>query len=284
MESDPMANTDDPSELLKGLNQRRAIQLMVGYGLVVGLVVFFVLAAFGLRFSALVVAIAVGVAGTVFMLSRSERWILRANSAKPLDDATQPRLANLLDSLCVAGGLVRPALAIIDDHAPNAFTVGRNPKKSTLVVTSGLIEAMSLIELEAVVARELSDIRQMDTRLATIAAATAGAPMLLADVGVWPLAVFAPISARLMRWAVSDQSDFLADITGVAMTRYPPGLIAALEKLRVENTVVGSVSLVTSPLWIQVPFETGEGSRVAGDRRFVTHPTLDERIAVLQEL
>jgi heat shock protein HtpX len=265
-------------------NRRRSLQLIIGFGAAIGLVLFAILAIFGLKLVGLVLGVVVGVGATWLVLNRSERLILKANRAVPMADADQPRMVNLLESLCVAAGVTRPELRLIHDPAPNAFTVGRNAQNTTLVVTSGLLERLSLIELEGVLAHELARIRHLDTRVMTVAAATVGAPVLLADAGFGPLGVLAPASARLMQWALSVQSDFLADVTGVSMTRYPPGLIAALEKLLVDSTVVGSVSRVTSPLWIEVPLETSEGSDMTGNRRFVTHPPLNERIALLQEL
>ena len=112
-----------------------------------------------------------------------------------------------------------------------------------------------------------------------------GAQAILAIVGIL-LLVLAPIIARLMQFAVSRRREALADVSGVALTRYPPGLISALEKLKADKTVVASSSTATAHLWIESPLarttEEGRMSRI--NRLFDTHPPLDERIAALKEL
>ena len=108
---------------------------------------------------------------------------------------------------------------------------------------------------------------------------------ILAIVG-FALLILAPLIAQVMQFAVSRRREALADFSGVEMTRYPPGLISALEKLKDDQTVVHSGSQATAHLWIEQPIarteEEGRLSRL--NRLFDTHPPLDERIAALREL
>ena len=100
------------------------------------------------------------------------------------------------------------------------------------------------------------------------------------------LLLLSPIIAKLMQLAVSRRREALADVSGVALTRYPPGLISALEKLRDDATVVGTGSRATAHLWIEAPVARteSEGKLAWLGRMFDTHPPLEERIEALREL
>ena len=187
--------------------------------------------------------------------------------ARPADPQEYARLHNLVEGLCIAAGLPKPRLYIIDDAAPNAFATGRNPHHAAVAVTTGLLEKMNRVELEGVLAHELSHVKNYDILVSTLAVTLVGVIAILATsrsgscggagratattasngaVGrrrssrssgscCWSLM---PVVARLMQFAVSRRRESLADFTGVALTRYPPGLIAALEKLKDDTTVV----------------------------------------------
>ena len=201
---------------------------------------------------------------------------------------------------------------MIDDPAPNAFATGRNPTHAAIAVTTGLLERMNRVELEGVLAHELSHVKNYDTLVSTLAVVMVGAITLITDLSLrfhWmsghrrqgsdnpgPGALFAivgillliigPVVARLMHFAVSRRRESLADFSAVEMTRYPPGLVAALQKLKDDTTVVRSGSRATAHLWIEDPMaqrpEDGNWSKL--NRLFNTHPPLEERIAALQEL
>jgi heat shock protein HtpX len=222
-------------------------------------------------------------------------------------------LHNIVEGLCIAGGLPKPGVYIVDDPAPNAFATGRNPKNASIAVTTGLLEKMNRVELEGVVAHELSHIRNYDILVSTLAVTMVGAVALLGDMAIrmmwWnggrvrragdhgnsnnPLAfvgfallILAPIAAKVMQAAISRQRETLADVSACQMTRYPPGLISALEKLQEDTTVTHSASTATAHMWIEQPMSgVGDTGRLAGTHRmFDTHPPLDERIALLREL
>jgi heat shock protein HtpX len=258
------------------------------------------------------VAAAAGVAGAWW---RSDAIALAVSHARPADPLVHARLHNLVEGLCIAAGLPKPRLLVVEDAATNAFSTGRDPRHAAVVVTTGLLDRLDRVELEGVLAHELSHIKSYDTRVSTLAVTLVGVATLVADVclrfrswggprhaddrdprtGRGPAAavaalghvllLVAPLVARVMQSAVGRRREALADLSGVALTRYPPGLIAALEKLQDETTVVHSASRATAHLWIGSPIDHAGGDRQARlNRRFDTSPPLSERIDALQEL
>ena len=244
---------------------------------------------------------------------KSDSIALKVSRAVPADPETYQRLHNLVEGLCIAGGLPKPKVYIINDPAPNAFATGRNPQHAAIAVTTGLLERMNRVELEGVVAHELSHIRNYDILVSTIAVTLVGSIAIMTDLGIrmmwWnggrtsregdrnngsnPLALFgflllilAPIIARAMQAAVSRKRESLADVSACQMTRYPPGLISALEKLRADTTATHSASMATAHMWIEQPLSgVSDGGKLGFfHRMFNTHPPLDERIALLKEL
>ncbi|MFZ9383102.1 MAG: M48 family metallopeptidase [Ilumatobacteraceae bacterium] len=244
---------------------------------------------------------------------KSDAIALRVSRAHPADPETYARLHNLVEGLCIAGGLPKPAVYVIDDPAPNAFATGRNPRHAAIAVTTGLLEKMNRVELEGVVAHELSHIRNYDILVSTLAVTMVGAIAVMTDLAIrlmwWnggrvsrsgdrerggnPLAllgfallILAPIVARAMQAAVSRRRETLADVSACQLTRYPPGLIGALEKLRADTTVTHSASMATAHMWIEQPLSgvRDEGRLGWFHRMFDTHPPLDERIALLKEI
>jgi len=244
---------------------------------------------------------------------KSDSIALKVSRAVPADPTTYQRLHNLVEGLCIAGGLPKPKVYIINDPAPNAFATGRNHQHAAIAVTTGLLEKMNRVELEGVVAHELSHIRNYDILVSTIAVTLVGSIAIMTDLAIrmmwWnggrtsregdrnngsnPLALFgflllilAPFIAKAMQAAVSRKRESLADVSACQMTRYPPGLISALEKLRADTTATHSASMATAHMWIEQPLSgVSDGGKLGFfHRMFNTHPPLDERIALLKEL
>jgi len=264
----------------------------------------------------LAIAAAIAIAMSWGAYWKSDAIALAMSHAKPADQEEHARLHNVVEGLCIAGGLPKPRVYVIEDPAPNAFATGRNPRHAAVAVTTGLLEKMNRVELEGVLAHELSHIKNYDILVSTIAVTMVGVVALMADVAfrfLWwggaghrrdrrgggsgpqaalvvfgvALLILLPVVARLMRYAVSRRREALADVTAVSLTRYPPGLISALEKLRDDTTVVHSASRATAHLWIEAPVgrERADGGRLARiNRMFDTHPPLEERIEALREL
>ena len=189
----------------------------------------------------------------------SDRVALALSHARPVGPDEEPRYHNLVEGLCIAAGLPKPDLYVVESAAPNAFATGRSPDHAALVVTRGLLERLTRVELEGVLAHELSHIRRGDILVTTLAVTLLG--LLL------PLP---PLASQLMRLTVSRQRESEADLSGVRLTRYPPGLIAALEKLRVDRSVVPSGSRATAHLWLESPRDHRD--------------SLDDRISALRDL
>ncbi len=299
-------------ELIRA-NKRRSVLLVVAFVAIVVVVgtVIGLLFGNGPLFAGIALVIGAAVAfGSYWNADKIALSVSRAHPASPEEYA---RLHNLVEGLCIAGGLPKPAIYVVDDPAPNAFATGRNPQHAAIAVTTGLLEKMNRVELEGVVAHELSHIRNYDILVSTLAVTMVGAIALMADMGVrtmwWnggrirrggdqsngsnPLAyvgflllIVAPIVAKAMQATISRSRETLADVSACQLTRYPPGLISALEKLKADTTVTHSASTATAHLWIEQPMSgVGDDGKLGGIHRlFDTHPPLDERIALLREL
>jgi heat shock protein HtpX len=247
----------------------------------------------------------------------SDKIALSMSKAKPADETRYQQLHNIVEGLCIAGGIPKPRVYVIEDNAPNAFATGRNPEHAAIAVTTGLLERMNRDELEGVIAHELSHVQNRDTLVMTIAVTLVGVIVLLADWllrAMWwgaaggdndrrgglgaPIAILgfvlllvSPLVAQLLQFAISRQREFLADADAVFLTRNPDGLVSALRKLQEDQTVVRARSRATAHLWIEspIPRQAAKGRRGATkqgawlNRMFDTHPPLEMRIEALQQ-
>lgn len=241
-------------------NRRRARRALVTLGVAVGLVVGLVLAVLVHPVVGVVAGIAAGVVAHRLAGRDADGAVLRSLGGRPADPVREARLHNLVEGLSLAAGVPPPALQVLDDDRPNALALGRGARTATVVVTSGLLEQLERVELEAVLAHELSHIRSGDTEPGTLAAHLSRLPLV----------------GGLVRSGLIDADrEAIADLNGVAVTRFPPGLAAALEKLR------GAASPGALPpgpaachhLWIVSATDPGNPS-----------PDIDERIDALREL
>ncbi|MBI1844569.1 MAG: M48 family metalloprotease [Actinobacteria bacterium] len=294
-------------------NKRRSVLLVAGFILVLLAIGWAVDQLLGIGTPGLIIAVVVAGLSSFAAYWRSDAIALAMSRAQPADPVEYARLHNLVEGLCIAGGLPKPRVYVVQDDAPNAFATGRDPRHAAIAVTTGLLAKMNRVELEGVLAHELSHIKNYDILVSTLAVTMVGAITLLADFSMrlmWfgggrrdnddnrgggsgplmivglVLLIVAPLVARVMQFAISRRREMLADVSGVGLTRYPPGLISALEKLRDDSAVVTSASRATAHLWIESPLErvAAEGRRVWLNRLFDTHPPLEERIEALREL
>jgi heat shock protein HtpX len=295
-------------------NKRRTFYMLLGFVVVIVLVASALVLLFGGGWVGVVIAflLAMGLAWGSYY--NSDKIAIAASRATPADETEYRRYHNLVEGLCIAAGLPKPKLYVVDDPAPNAFATGRNPKHAALAVTTGLLEIMNRVELEGVIAHELSHVKNYDILVTTIAVTAVGTIALISDIGLrfafWgglsgrrdnngdsgpigaiiaiaSLAVLmlAPFAGYLMQMAMSRNREYLADASGVQLTRYPPGLISALEKLRDDHAVVHHATKATAQMWIEQPLETDKekpGSKF--NNLFDTHPPLEDRIKRLQEM
>jgi heat shock protein HtpX len=299
-------------ELIRS-NKRRSVALVGSFVLVAALIG--LAAGYVAGFGWWGFAAAVAIAGVMAFVSywKADSIALAVSRARPADPQQYRRLYNLVEGLCIASGLPQPRIYVVDDPAPNAFATGRNPQHAAIAVTTGLLEKLNRVELEGVVAHELSHIKNYDILVSTLAVTLVGAVAIVTDMAIrmmwWnggrsrrdgdrgdsgnPLAIIgfvlliiAPIVAKAMQATISRRRETLADISACQLTRYPPGLISALEKLRDDVTVTHSATTATAHLWIEQPMAgVGDRGRLGSMHRlFDTHPPLEERIALLKEL
>jgi heat shock protein HtpX len=289
---------------LVALRRRQVVVAVaaVGVGVSAGLVVAAVLLQLVVGSPAALVgvpvAIVVGVAVAWWSLRRSEPTALRLSGAVPADPHEHARLHNLVEGICVSVGLPKPALYVVDDAGRNALATGRSPRHASLAVTTGLVEALNRVELEGIVAQLLGRVRDGWVAPATVAVTTVGARAAAADRAIAKapapdgsvpllarlLLADASLQAMTVHRVVGEHPEGLADRTAIELTRYPPGLLGALEKLEAGGTVVRSGGLATAHLWIASPLDvTGPGRRGELARLFDRHPPLAERIAALRE-
>ncbi len=259
----------------------------------------------------LVIVAIIVIVASVASYYNSDKVALSMSHAVPADPVQYARLHNLVEGLCIASGLPKPRLYIVDDPAPNAFSTGRNPKHAAIAVTTGLLDTMNRVELEGVLAHELSHIKNYDVLIMTIAVTMVGIIAVISDfflrltfwtaggderndnnpLGIvfavlgFALLIFAPIIAKLMQFTISRRREYQADASGVQMTRYPPGLISALKKLEDDPRSVKTASKATAHLWIEEPLDTDSNrGHNKLNHLFDTHPPLEDRIRVLEAM
>jgi heat shock protein HtpX len=232
----------------------------------------------------------------------SDKIALTLSKARAVSEEDEPQLNRLVENLCIGSGLPMPAVYIIEDNALNAFATGRDPQHASIAVTRGLMDSLEKLELEGVLAHELSHIQNYDIRVMTIVIILVGTLALLADVFLrsmfWGrsdrkrnggsgvlvllgivLAILAPIAAQIIKLAVSRKREYLADASAALLTRYPDGLASALEKIASSSLPLTSVNAATAHLFISNPLKHD-----AFHRLFSTHPPIEDRIKILREM
>jgi heat shock protein HtpX len=258
--------------------------------------------------------VALGVAALIALWSYffGDRAVLRASRAIPASEQDLPQVHNLLDGLSQQARIPKPALYLIPESAPNALATGRNPRRAKVGVTTGLLETLNRVELEGVLAHELSHVAERDTLVGTLVATLVGSIVLLfgwvrsalswgaaqaraggtlISILAWVvlsvgavLSLFLPFVAQLMRMWVSRRREFLADAHGARLTRYPPGLANALRKIAGAPNQMAGANNATAHLWLSQPSRTPGFGYTFVERLFSTHPPLEERIKALEEM
>lgn len=229
----------------------------------------------------------------------SKSIVLYMNGAKPVSREIAPGFYAAVETISITAGLPMPKLYIIDDESPNAFAAGTNPEKSIICATTGLLNIMNKGELEAVVAHEMSHIKNYDIRVSMAAVALTSVIELISELVlrffIWsdddndnrnPLIVvlgllfvmISPLLALVTRLAISRQREFLADATAVSLTRYPEGMISALQKLKNNGKPLRKQNSTTANLFIVNPMK-----RSFFQNLFSTHPSIDDRISRLKD-
>ena len=279
-------------------NKRNTILIMIGFVVVI--------AALGALFaylfddwwiSAWVLIIAVIYAVAQYFLSAS--LAVAMTGAKEIHKKDHPRLYNTVENLTITAGLPMPKVYIINDPAPNAFATGRDPKHAIVAATTGLLDIMDNKELTAVMAHELSHVKNYDIRVSMITFGLVCVVGLIADLGTRMIfltrarddednspiglivmllvSILAPVAASLAQFAVSREREYLADASAVQLTRYPEGMISALKKLDIHARPMKRQNPATEALYINNPLR-----KSAVNTLFSTHPPIEKRIERLE--
>jgi heat shock protein HtpX len=240
----------------------------------------------------------------------SSRAALAISQAHEVTKEEEPELYRTVENLCIGAGLPMPKVYVIEDGSPNAFATGRDPDHAAIAVTRGLLQKLDKLELEGVIAHELSHIGNYDTRVMTVVVILVGLAALMADFalrltffgagrrssnrgrggGAGVLIIYAialvaviltPIVAQLIRFAISRQREYLADASGALLTRYPEGLARALEKISADPDPLGVANKATAHLYINNPLHEHQSFL---NNLFSTHPPVEKRIRLLRAM
>jgi len=294
-------------------NQIRSVVLTIGMGALL-IVLGYVL---GLYFfdspvAGLVIAILLWVILSLVGYFQGDSVLLRMHGAKKIKPDDHPRLYNVVEEMKIASGLeTMPDVYIIDDPALNAFAIGRDPKRASVAITSGLLQKLNRDELQGVIAHEISHVKNRDVLLMAMCSILLGTIVILAWYGSRVLIfgsmtgsrrsssggggagniiilvvalvfmILAPIMAQLIYFAISRKREYLADASAALYTRYPEGLASALEKLGTSTGQLKAANQATAPMYIVNPFRK-KGMR-ASDLSS-THPPISERIRILRAM
>lgn len=234
---------------------------------------------------------------------QGDNIMLSMAGAKRISKQDHPRLFNIVEEMTIASSLgMMPAVYIVDDPSPNAFAAGRDPRRASVAVTTGLLERLNRDELQGVVAHEIGHIKNRDVALMTTAGIMVGAIAILAGVGrraLWygggarrsrsdnqgqavvlivalVLIILAPIVAQFVYFALSRRREYLADASGAYFTRYPEGLASALEKIAGSSVRLADQNPVTAPMYIASPR--------AANSLTATHPPIKDRVRILRSM
>jgi len=240
--------------------------------------------------------------------------ILRASRARSAAAGEQRQLLNIVGEVSVAANIPMPSVYVIDDDAGNALAIGRDAHHASLAVTTGLLRMLNREELQGVVAHQVAHIRTLDTRLGVAAVVLLSGIPFLWDVvsqravraetaresggrartarlvvpvilfmimGVaFLLAIFAPVFAMAIQFAIGKEREYLADATSVELTRNPHGLERALSKLAADRGVLRATNRAMRHLYFVDPLRAARGRTFGPD----THPAIDDRIERLRRL
>lgn len=229
-----------------------------------------------------------------------DKIALTQAGAHAIKKEDNPYVWRMVENLSITAGIPMPKVYIINDPAMNAFATGRDPKNSSIALTTGIIQGLENEELEGVIAHEMSHIKNYDIRVMMIVIVCVGIVTLMADwllrSFIWrgqgdkknngfvmliglALAILSPLFAKLIQLAISRKREYLADASGALLTRYPEGLARALEKIAGQNRPLSKANKATAHLYISNPFKAKKFSRF-----FSTHPPIENRISQLRKM
>jgi heat shock protein HtpX len=284
------------------VRNKRNSYLLIALILVVLLVLTYTIAAVFAKdyfFLILIIGIPISIAYVLIGFYKSDKLAIAASGAKLAKQSEYRQYHNTVEGLCLASGLPKPKLYIMNNQQINAFASGRDPKHAVIAVTQGALDKLTKHELEGVLAHELSHIANYDIRFMTLTAVLVGMIAIISEIFLrslfWSsltgsrdrdnnnvvmmiigiaLAILAPIIVVLVQLAISRKREYAADSSAVKFMRTPTGLIGALKKINGNSEM--KMSGAVAPLFIAKPNKKKEW--------FSTHPPLTERIKKLERM
>lgn len=276
--------------------------LVVGFFIVLGYVIATILDP-SYFFLIMVISIIFSLGYTVISYYNADKIAIASVQAKPASRITHRLFFHAAENMSLASGLPMPRLYVMESAEINAFASGRDPQHAVICVTTGTLQKLNKQELEGVIAHEMAHIANFDIRFMTLTAILIGMISIIAELflrSLWfshddnrggraqvvfliigiLLSILAPIAARLVSLAISRRREYLADATGVKLTRYPQGLANALRKIKgehVSKSEMHAFNHAVGPLCIADPFKKLSGL-------FATHPPIDQRIKRLEAM
>ena len=279
-------------------NKRRTILIMVVFVVFIGLLATVFAAYYQDPFIALW-TILIAIVYAVIQYFAAGSIATTMVGATEITKKDNPRLYNTVENLSITTGLPMPKVYIIDDQAPNAFATGRDPKHAVVAATTGLLDIMDDKELTAVMAHEMSHVKNYDIRVSMIVFGLVCVVGLISDIAFRMMfygnrrrdnegspvgyvliaiaAILSPILSAVAQMAVSRQREYLADASSVNITRYPEGMISALKKLQSHSQPMKSQNTAAASMYINNPLRKGLFSEL-----FSTHPPIEKRIERLE--
>ena len=279
-------------------NKRNTVIIMIGFVILISLIG----AAFAYAFNDWYITIYVFVVASIYAVIQyflAASLTVLMTGAKEIQKRDNPRLYRIVENLSITTGLPMPKVYIIEDSAPNAFATGRDPKHSIVAATTGLIDIMDDNELTAVMAHEMSHVKNYDIRVSMIVFGLVCLVGFISDLGLRMMiysdrdddndrspvgfiimiivSILAPIVASLAQLAISRQREYLADISAAKITNYPEGMISALKKLDEHGRPMKRQNTATASMYINNPMKKGFLSKL-----FSTHPPIEDRIERLE--
>ncbi|MFH1403279.1 MAG: M48 family metallopeptidase [Candidatus Altiarchaeota archaeon] len=260
----------------------------------------------GFMFVFLMFATVFNIGYIVYTYYNSAKIALSSVKARKADGPQYQQLRNIVDEMTIAGGMPRPEVYVMPSPDINAFATGRDPEHSVVCVTDGAVQKLSREELQGVIAHELTHIRNYDIRFVTLVAVMVGLVSIISQMflrSMWyssmggggrnrgggntlllvigiALSIIAPIIVMLVQMAISRRREYMADAGAVELTRYPQGLIGALEKIGTEakKGLKTEVNKAVAPMFLSDP------TRMRLTDLFNTHPPIENRIKALKAM
>ena len=247
----------------------------------------------------MMIALVIAIGMNFFSYWNSHKMVLRMHNAVQIDETSSPEFYELNKRLAEAANLPMPNVYIINSPQPNAFATGRNPENAAVAASTGLLDALTMEEVAAVMAHEMAHIQNRDTLIMTVTATFAGAISMIANfamffgggrdrggigiIGTLVAMFVAPFAAGLIQMAISRTREYAADKRGAEICGNPMWLASALEKIAMGTATIPNEVAERNPSTAHM-FIINPLGKYKRDNLFSTHPDTQNRINALEAL